>query len=458
MYRLFFHLKMSNSAVIRCCNKYYSVFRAGFEYSCNRLLFVTDINNENPSPLLLSAGNFCLHSTFKRHYHCWNVTQRRNDYLTECRYYSQDERNKLNLEEGRTFTTITYDQSTATSRPEETSTETDYQPERILSVEYWKGLPRLTIPLPSRKERCRFTLKPISNTVGDFIQMICQEDRGIDRVILCANDGTRIASSNTIELLMHEQEFFLVINDTKYTVRIPESQAKSFAKDDMERLADVRNLVSQLYEALQVNELHVHTEQELTSRLENIRTSLKPLEEERQSLEKKASIRASLLTWIGLSMMGVQFGILARLTWWEYSWDIMEPVTYFVTYGTAMAMYAYFAITREDYILPDVRDRQHLIYLHKKAKKSGFDVQRYNELRDELNQVETDLDRLKDPPHFNSPRTTKPSLLAHHHYDYTHVNVTENIDNVTAKSILDDIVKYTKAQFGKAKKFKWKTN
>lgn len=45
--------------------------------------------------------------------------------------------------------------------------------------------------------------------------------------------------------------------------------------------------------------------------------------------------------------MSVQFGILARLTWWEYSWDIMEPVTYFVTYGTAMAAYAYFVLTKQ---------------------------------------------------------------------------------------------------------------
>jgi hypothetical protein len=45
--------------------------------------------------------------------------------------------------------------------------------------------------------------------------------------------------------------------------------------------------------------------------------------------------------------MSVQFGILARLTWWEYSWDIMEPVTYFVTYGTAMAAYAYYVITKQ---------------------------------------------------------------------------------------------------------------
>ncbi|VEL27660.1 unnamed protein product [Protopolystoma xenopodis] len=45
--------------------------------------------------------------------------------------------------------------------------------------------------------------------------------------------------------------------------------------------------------------------------------------------------------------MGLQFGILARLTWWEYSWDIMEPVTYFVGYGTSMAIYAYYVTTRQ---------------------------------------------------------------------------------------------------------------
>ncbi len=36
-------------------------------------------------------------------------------------------------------------------------------------------------------------------------------------------------------------------------------------------------------------------------------------------------------TWAGLALIGVQFGALARLTWEEYSWDIMEPTTYFVT-------------------------------------------------------------------------------------------------------------------------------
>lgn len=60
-----------------------------------------------------------------------------------------------------------------------------------------------------------------------------------------------------------------------------------------------------------------------------------------------ADKKTSVLTWVGLGLMSMQFGILARLTWWEYSWDIMEPVTYFVTYGTAMAAYAYYCLTKQ---------------------------------------------------------------------------------------------------------------
>lgn len=64
-------------------------------------------------------------------------------------------------------------------------------------------------------------------------------------------------------------------------------------------------------------------------------------------LDLAAVRKTNILAWVGLGFMSVQFGILARLTWWEYSWDIMEPVTYFVTYGTAMAAYAYYALTKQ---------------------------------------------------------------------------------------------------------------
>lgn len=92
-----------------------------------------------------------------------------------------------------------------------------------MTVEYNRGLPQLTVPLPSRRERCRFTLKPISNTVGDFIDMLKKEDKGVDRVVALTMDGTRIASSNTIEHLLSEN-FKLVINDNTYKVRPPKHE------------------------------------------------------------------------------------------------------------------------------------------------------------------------------------------------------------------------------------------
>lgn len=119
----------------------------------------------------------------------------------------------------------------------------------------------------------------------------------------------------------------------------------------MERLSSVRNLVGQLYGALNVDEHQLRQEREMLTELEKLQSELAPLEDKREKLNIVACKRTKTLTWVGLGLMSVQFGILARLTWWEYSWDIMEPVTYFVTYGTAMLAYAYFVLTKQVSIL-----------------------------------------------------------------------------------------------------------
>lgn len=47
--------------------------------------------------------------------------------------------------------------------------------------------------------------------------------------------------------------------------------------------------------------------------------------------------------------------------------------------------------------MPEVKDRQFLIAVHKKAKKKGFDVTKYNQLKEEAHKIEMDLHRLRDP-------------------------------------------------------------
>lgn len=56
----------------------------------------------------------------------------------------------------------------------------------------------MTVPLPSRRERCRFTLRPISNTVGDFLAMLCHEDHGIDRVAVSSLGGSDSCTIGTV--------------------------------------------------------------------------------------------------------------------------------------------------------------------------------------------------------------------------------------------------------------------
>jgi hypothetical protein len=75
---------------------------------------------------------------------------------------------------------------------------------------------------------------------------------------------------------------------------------------------------------------------------------------------------------------------------------IFNLVTYFVTYGTAIACYAYFVLTRQDYLLPDVADRQYLLNFHRRAKKVDWNVNKYNNLKEGITRVEDELFKLRD--------------------------------------------------------------
>uniref|UniRef100_A0A1A9V3X3 Calcium uniporter protein n=1 Tax=Glossina austeni TaxID=7395 RepID=A0A1A9V3X3_GLOAU len=293
-----------------------------------------------------------------------------------------------------------------------------------ISVEYVNGFPYFVIPLPSRNEKCRFALKPITHTVGNFIEMLKTEDRGIDRATILNKNGIRIASSCNVESLLDEP-FWIYINDQKYKVVPPERER--IILEELNNLGKIRALVGQLYEALNVGEYHIQKEQELVTRLEDLKYKLAPLEsvgystmssnncnvrlkclslfhlKEKTELSEQAKRKTTIMNWLGLGLMSVQFGILARLTWWEYSWDIMEPVTYFVTYGTGMAMYAYYCITRIEYNMPDVNKRQYLLTMYKRANKKNFDVTTYNSLKREIAEIEYDLRRLRDPLNIQLP-------------------------------------------------------
>uniref|UniRef100_A0A7M4EE15 Calcium uniporter regulatory subunit MCUb n=2 Tax=Crocodylus porosus TaxID=8502 RepID=A0A7M4EE15_CROPO len=273
-------------------------------------------------------------------------------------------------------------------------------PSDEVTINYRHGLPVITIMLPSRKERCQFTVKPMLTTVGTFLQDIQKEDKGIEKAEIFTNDGSKISTKTLVEILLMN-DFKLVINDMTYSVRVPIKDKLS--SEHATEMEDVKSLVQRLFTALHLEDHQIKRERELLLKLDHLKEQLIPFEQMKAGITKSADAKTSRLLWTGLALMSTQGGALAWFTWWVYSWDIMEPVTYFITYGSAMAFYAYFVLTKQDYVYPDAKDRQFLHYFYRKSKSQYFDVEQYNKLKEDLAEAEESLRRLRQPLHLRLP-------------------------------------------------------
>uniref|UniRef100_F6WF64 Calcium uniporter regulatory subunit MCUb n=1 Tax=Monodelphis domestica TaxID=13616 RepID=F6WF64_MONDO len=252
-------------------------------------------------------------------------------------------------------------------------------------INYRYGLPLLTLTLPSRQERCRFTIKPMLTTVGSFLQDIQNEDKGIKIAAVFTADGNSIPTSTPMEILLLN-DFKLMINDKTYDVQCPRKEKLS--SEHTTDMDDVKSVVQRLFTALYLEEHQVKKERSLLEKIEELKERLQPMEQLKAKIEARSEVKTNRLLWTGLALMSTQGGILAWFTWWVYSWDIMEPVTYFITFGSSMTFFAYFLLTRQDYSYSLIKDRQFLHFFHKRLKKKDFDVEQYNKLKEDLEEAE----------------------------------------------------------------------
>ncbi|VDK63533.1 unnamed protein product [Anisakis simplex] len=206
-------------------------------------------------------------------------------------------------------------------------------------------------------------------------------------------------------------DFRLRINDSTYTVTVPplergiSSLIEVSSSDKLRILDDLKSKIASLHAIFNVDEFKVERERILIEKLEEVEQELKPLEELKSKIDAECEKHSERVMWSFFVAMGLQTGIFARLTWWEYSWDIMEPVTYFATYATVIATYGYYLYTRQEFEYSTMRNRCYTKYFYKVAEKYKFNVERYNELLDLTDGIRKDLSRLRDPLYQHLPAT-----------------------------------------------------
>jgi len=85
---------------------------------------------------------------------------------------------------------------------------------------------------------------------------------------------------------------------------------------------------------------------EAQEKLARIEDELKDLEQTHQLAHRRGRTVANILLGTGLIILTVQFFAFIYLTWWELSWDVMEPFGYVISLFYSLVAYIYFMATR----------------------------------------------------------------------------------------------------------------
>lgn len=119
----------------------------------------------------------------------------------------------------------------------------------------------------------------------------------------------------------------------------------------------------------------------LTADNDPIREELKILQEKKEEIDVLAHKQVRRILWCGLGFGIVTVSLFFRLTFWEFSWDVMEPIAFFTTTTGLVIGYAYFLFTSRDPTYQDLLKRLFISRQRKLFKRQNFDIERFKELQ-----------------------------------------------------------------------------
>lgn len=112
-----------------------------------------------------------------------------------------------------------------------------------------------------------------------------------------------------------------------------------------------------------------------------MRDELKMLQKKKEEIDLLAHRKVQRILWGGMGFFTLQMGLFFRLTFWEFSWDVMEPIAFFSTTAGIILGYAYFLFTARDPTYQDLMKRLFLSRQRKLFKRHNFDINKFKELQ-----------------------------------------------------------------------------
>ncbi|KAH9311430.1 hypothetical protein KI387_026465, partial [Taxus chinensis] len=111
------------------------------------------------------------------------------------------------------------------------------------------------------------------------------------------------------------------------------------------------------------------------------REELAVMEKEKAEIDEEAEKRVKGELWWGLGIFGVKTAVFMRWTFWDLSWDVMEPVCFFVTSIYFMIGYIFFLTTSSAPTFGGVFKARFAARQKQLIQQRKFDVQRFKQLQ-----------------------------------------------------------------------------
>jgi len=324
----------------------------------------------------------------------------------------------------------------------------------VLRIEGDNNNYKLVVPLPSKGPRI-FTLH--IGKIKSFIDHMKIDDSSVKEIVILDSNDLRLAKSTDVSHLL-EQDWKLRINDHTYFVKasshlgvneqqniekfkewfmsvsenqqridhiiylqkcqdfgISEQQANDILKElkkmmlvfhfnsNIELESKIYLNPTQLSQAIERALLLETVKLPLSERidhLQKLKDQLVPLEDLYRSLQVRSEKSVKIIAWSVFVGLCAQWILFARLTWWEYSWDVIEPVTYFTTVvETILAGYLYFLFKKDEYTNTDMKNILARWRFNKLSKKHNFDVKDYENLKKQIALLESEVKAIDTTQH-----------------------------------------------------------
>lgn len=268
----------------------------------------------------------------------------------------------------------------------------------------------LKLPMPQYTTNLDFALNQTLEEVSNKLKEV-----GVRNVEITGVDGVRFSHKTQLSDL--KRSAFVVTADKHSFKILPENDLNplELSPDFLETcglpLGEVRILsqhMQRLSMSLQVLDRQEFSKEEIhkainsnlpagtppSEKPEQLRERLSHLEEELRGFarleaycQRKAVKAARRTLWLGLGVLGLQWGYIAAGTFVYFSWDVMEPQAYLIGLGNLIIGVSYYLSRRNEFALQSVfavlKQKKFLKY----SKKYNLNLPKLEQLRTEVERV-----------------------------------------------------------------------